>query len=444
MASTQELDGRWIHHDFEGNIQNRTTLRSHTAGAFQRKTKRSNFAPPPKNYQDRLQGFSYDELPKTFQDAVRVTRELGKQYLWIDALCIIQGPGGDWESEATTMEDIFACAYCTIAASSASGWGDGFLKSNPGSQYPSMQGIAGGQTCTCSFDKDVDEGSLMKRAWVLQERVLSRRIIHFAATHTYWECGDGVRCEQFKKLTPPFGKQYFILDSAFPTRLTEAGYLRSVDFVRFFFEKYSRSGLTVKSDRDTAILSLVNRMGRAFDTKVSCGIIRCFLGSLLLWKRTDGEMTAPIDYKDKRTVPSWSWMAYSGGIDFFTDGRRELKIPRSADLDLSDDADDDGKALNVKVRQFENCRLEQEGTEHAIFDAAGQVGSLWFDLAGRHEFRHCVVVGMTSDQSKQDHEKTYYVLMVREKQDGGEYERVGVGKVEAAYVSTRCEDGKLL
>ncbi|KAH6976664.1 hypothetical protein EDB80DRAFT_692697 [Ilyonectria destructans] len=120
----------------------------------------------------------------TFQDAVRVTRLLGKQYLWIDALCIIQGPDGDWNSEARTMEDVFAGAYCTIAASSARGWGDGFLKPNLDSSGIGMPGIPSTPTCACDFDKDVGEGPLLKRAWVLQERVLSRRITHFCCdTH---------------------------------------------------------------------------------------------------------------------------------------------------------------------------------------------------------------------------------------------------------------------
>lgn len=32
----------------------------------------------------------WQQLPRTFQDAIRITRELGVPYLWIDALCIIQ------------------------------------------------------------------------------------------------------------------------------------------------------------------------------------------------------------------------------------------------------------------------------------------------------------------------------------------------------------------
>jgi hypothetical protein len=35
-------------------------------------------------------GFSTFELPKTIQDAIYVAQALGCQYLWVDALCIIQ------------------------------------------------------------------------------------------------------------------------------------------------------------------------------------------------------------------------------------------------------------------------------------------------------------------------------------------------------------------
>ncbi|KAK4220685.1 hypothetical protein QBC38DRAFT_345761, partial [Podospora fimiseda] len=57
---------------------------------------KSKFCTTLENHDHRLGGFSSDALPNTFQNAIEVTRALGKQYLWIDALCIIQGDGGDW------------------------------------------------------------------------------------------------------------------------------------------------------------------------------------------------------------------------------------------------------------------------------------------------------------------------------------------------------------
>lgn len=44
---------------------------------------------------------------------------------------------------------------------------------------------------------------------------------------------------------------------------------------------------------------------------------------------------------------------------------------------------------------------------------------------------------------EEDARKTYHVLIIREKAEGGGYERVGVGGVEAAYVSIDCDAGTL-
>jgi hypothetical protein len=140
------------------------------------------------------------DLPKSFQDAITVTRELGKQYLWIDAFCIIQEDKEDWKEESKKMEVVFSMAYCTIAASSAKDSNAGFLKPQRQRHYVKMA-TASSDTplyvCEAidDFHGDVEESGLSQRAWVLQERVLSRRTIYFTATQIYWECGIGVQCE---------------------------------------------------------------------------------------------------------------------------------------------------------------------------------------------------------------------------------------------------------
>ena len=154
-----------------------------------------------------LKSINFGDLPKTFQDAVDVTRKLGIRYLWIDSLCIIQDIEEDWEKESRRMEDVFANAFCTIAATSAKDSWDGFLVSQSVKQSVklvdrSVDPPLSVYACEVggSFKTDIGSGGLNQRAWVLQERALSPRTIHFTTAQTYWECGSVIRCDNLLQM----------------------------------------------------------------------------------------------------------------------------------------------------------------------------------------------------------------------------------------------------
>lgn len=65
--------------------------------------------------------------PQTVIDAKLVCRKLGFQYLWIDALCIIQDSQQDKAHEILRMGLIYSNAIITISTTSAIGVNDGFL-----------------------------------------------------------------------------------------------------------------------------------------------------------------------------------------------------------------------------------------------------------------------------------------------------------------------------
>jgi hypothetical protein len=158
------------------------------------------------NIDHRLEGFSLRDLRKTFQDAVEATRQLRIPYLWIDSLCIIQygDEGEDWRLESQHMETVFSAAYCTIAATSATNWNTGFLGRAWTTESLHVKSAAGQRVYVSTdiddYDKDVRDAKLNKRAWVMQESVLARRMIHFTANQIYFECGKGVYCENLVML----------------------------------------------------------------------------------------------------------------------------------------------------------------------------------------------------------------------------------------------------
>jgi heterokaryon incompatibility protein (HET) len=165
---------------------------------------------PLRTTKDKLEAYKRridpNKLPRTFLDAVTVAREIDVQYLWIDSLCIIQDDSEDWENESRKMEQVFSSAYCTISATSAKNSHEGFLT------FPVKEAvrIPDGENsqfsiCACTADKSfkqaVDEDGLLNtRGWVLQERALSRRTIHFTGSQIFWECGSVIRYDNLSQL----------------------------------------------------------------------------------------------------------------------------------------------------------------------------------------------------------------------------------------------------
>jgi hypothetical protein len=136
------------------------------------------------------------DLPRTFRDAVMVTRKLGIRYLWIDCLCIVQDDPQDWLREAALMGEIFANSYCTLAATSAKDSNGGLFLPRTISQSVKLTDWSGDSPVSYyagiedRFESALRDGDLNNRGWVLQERLLSPRTIHFTASQTFWECGS--------------------------------------------------------------------------------------------------------------------------------------------------------------------------------------------------------------------------------------------------------------
>lgn len=59
-------------------------------------------------------------MPKTFVDAITITRHLGIRYIWIDSLCICQDDAEDWARESARMCNVYSKAHLILAANRSS------------------------------------------------------------------------------------------------------------------------------------------------------------------------------------------------------------------------------------------------------------------------------------------------------------------------------------
>lgn len=84
------------------------------------------FVTTPSTLSSRMEGFHVSEMPLTLRDTVKVARGLQIRYLWIDALCILQGSRddnearADWQHEAARMHLIYGNSCLCIVAAGAS------------------------------------------------------------------------------------------------------------------------------------------------------------------------------------------------------------------------------------------------------------------------------------------------------------------------------------
>ncbi|KAH6953785.1 hypothetical protein BKA56DRAFT_504371 [Ilyonectria sp. MPI-CAGE-AT-0026] len=369
----------------------------------------------------------YDSLPKSFQDAVRVTRALGVSYLWIDSLCIIQERGEKWAEEASKMEDVFSGAYCTIAASSAESSLHGFLGKRTPRECVTVQTSQGPLYLAEAIDdfySDVEQSVLNKRGWVLQERALSPRTIYFTSTQVYWECGEGVCCETLAQLRNP--QSQFLGDSAFPSYGLHLYKDDSIRLVQRLYQQYSGLDLSEPRDRSKAILGLQARLSRSFNSKESYGVLWKYFERTLLWQAESSCRLSRISYSDDDVVPSWSWMAYMGKIAYM-----DISF---AQVDWTPSIEDAGSnGLRAKASQFstnDTTELWTRATLDSNEYPVDPVGWMY------------IVIGK-SKKTTASGGRDLYGLLIRPHSSStipSTYKRVGVCTLSDAHILLGTED----
>ena len=295
---------------------------------------------------------AWERLPKTFQNAIHITRLLGIRYLWIDSLCIIQDSANDWAEQCEQMSAVYASALLTISATASYDSSGGcFHESLRAIQWeyenelgePALLCIRQAHDHSAFGEKGARKivrtgedyrsevpmlpAPVFQRAWCHQERLLGVRILHYADTELVYECLTGTNCECGAL------ENWQLDDAIIPRRAMSASpesthFLNmpqpSVPLPRIWqdvVESYSAKYLTFDADKLPALAGLAKRFQHYGMQAYHAGIFEAgssteYLIQSLLWTSSSPE-------KDRRpssyVAPSWSWASVLGRVSFPND-----------------------------------------------------------------------------------------------------------------------------
>ncbi|KAF2121042.1 heterokaryon incompatibility protein-domain-containing protein [Lophiotrema nucula] len=295
------------------------------------------------NLQQRLRSIPVAELSPILRDVVVVTRELGFRYIWVDALCIIQDSESDWLNEASKMSDVYSGASLTIAAAEAEGHSEGMFRPRRAACFRPFyidrhKGVPHRKRETPNGDGPLyvfpntprvfsgirPKSTLDSRGWVLQEQLLSPRILYFGDGELFWDCITMSASESWpvaaSLLADSNSQETWALKTirrAIASGDTSTSHLtRLQDAWRFITANYSARQLTKAADKLIAINGILSSLATIFDDAPVAGMWRKDIWRQLIWWT---ETPTPIERPSRIPsfiAPTWSWLNSKGPIRY--------------------------------------------------------------------------------------------------------------------------------
>jgi hypothetical protein len=271
-------------------------------------------------------GQPISQLPLTFKDAIFVARHFSIRYLWIDSMCIIQDSAEDWKREAGTMRDVYANSAFSISAIASIDPDGGLFRSReardiqPGILRRRGEGSKHQNYYICDvkyWNREVGNAQLNRRGWVLQERLLAPRILHFTQKQIFWECFTTQKCEGF-----PIGLPYHQPLKDFSSLFSEIQRQHSLenkpgmteDVLRrwqMIVEEYSQCKITIPGDKLPALSGIARLFQEATADTYLAGLWKSRLRDSLTWSvRKPAAKLFSSQYRS----PSWSWASIDGAV----------------------------------------------------------------------------------------------------------------------------------
>lgn len=284
-------------------------------------------------------GLTFLDFDPTFHDAMVTTKALGIEYLWIDCFCIIQGTNDasreDWREQSILMQDIYANGIINIGAAHAESSRAGLFldRDRPDRSICNIHWRPFSDTswfkCSTSCLRLPLDGSerlrwqfndspLFSRAWVLQERLLCRRMLYFGYDQIFWDCKSFL----FASETWPFGCEGWrfcefrgpdLLQAGLLTERKENNHREYGKMYSAAVGRYSQSHLTFPDkDKLVAFAGVGRRICELSGTEYCAGFPLASLPFSLCWSVRTRTGAACRD----SSAPSWHWASSNEQIAF--------------------------------------------------------------------------------------------------------------------------------
>lgn len=263
------------------------------------------------------------DLPPNFVHAIDFCKRSGIRYLWIDSLCILQegeGSEQDWLRHVVEMRHVYQNCYFNIsAANNQSAHAGLYCTRDPDTikplivQSPGIEGLPYGLHM---FGHSLTQtlgwrmSPLNTRGWVLQERLLSPRVLYFTDTQVFWHCSETQACETYPvSMTWAYPSDGQVTNLRLPDKSISPSLFALTDTTKSYIalvEEYTRRQLKFPDkDKLPAFAAIAEHMACVFDDRYIAGFFQLHLPEALAW--TGQISTSKPSCPDYRG-PSWSWI----------------------------------------------------------------------------------------------------------------------------------------
>lgn len=272
----------------------------------------------------RTRGMSMEEFPSCCRDAIAITRKLSFQFLWIDAVCILQQQesGKDWSTESAQMADIYANSAITISAGAGNRCDSSIFKPRPKAhvgiqlEFEGKAGqreIMGFREWPGDLGTVLEESEIYQRGWTTQERMLSGRILHFTPQQAYWQCSEEEHGEDGRN------KAQMKSEGSSKHRLHLRQDVDEREMRTRWYEimsAHKQKKFSIPTDLLPSLAGMAKAYQPRFNSTYIAGHWESHLPQSLLWIGHYEKLFSPVS-------PSWSWITGIGlsyGYGYRTSG----------------------------------------------------------------------------------------------------------------------------